>query len=176
VGDRRDRKNKGKAVDHNSIEEEEAAHSFEDEEEEEEDDQQKPIGLKTFRKLFRRRKRTSSESVILPPNVNIPRKIITPVRVEPKVFFANERTFFSWMKFSILLGTFSLALFNADDDDKVGKMSGFIYAVISVVMLIYSLIKYNKRLTMINNREPGPYDDLYAPPFVCGALFFRRRI
>src|SRR5205814_5440032 len=103
------------------------------------------------------------ETVILPPNVRIPRKIITPIRVEPKVFFANERTFFSWMRFSVLLGTFSLALFNAGGaDDKVGKTCGLIYAIISIIVLIYSLVKYNKRLTMINNRDPGPYGKLLS--------------
>ncbi|CAI2163857.1 10961_t:CDS:2 [Funneliformis geosporum] len=113
------------------------------------------------------------EIVVLPPNIRIPRKIITPVRVEPKVFFANERTFFHWMRFSVLLGSFSLALFNAGGpDDKVGFVCGFSYAIISIVVLIYSLVKYNERLTMINNRHPGPYDDLLAPPLVCLALFF----
>lgn len=159
VGGRRDRKNKGKAVDYN-IEEargNENASLLEEEEEEEEDEQQRPMGVKTIRKMFQRKKRSGPEEVILPPNVSIPRKIITPVRVEPKVFFANERTFFHWMRFSVLLGTFSLALFNTSGDDRVGYMCGFIYAIISIVALIYSLIKYNKRLTMINNREPGPY-------------------
>ncbi len=160
VGDssNRDRK-KGKAVDYN-IEEEEIDNEnalLLGEEEEEEDEQQRPIGLKAFRKMFRRKKRSAPELVVLPPNISIPRKINTPIRVEPKVFFANERTFFHWMRFSVLLGSFSLALFNAGADDKVGKLCGFLYAIISIIVLIYSLVKYNKRLTMINNRHPGPY-------------------
>ncbi|PKY27279.1 SPX-domain-containing protein [Rhizophagus irregularis] len=174
VGGRRDRKNKGKAVDYN-IEEargNEDASLLEEEEEEEEDEQQRPMGVKTIRKIFQRKKRSGPEEVILPPNISMPHKIITPVRVEPKVFFANERTFFHWMRFSVLLGSFSLALFNTSGDDRVGYMCGFIYAIISVAALIYSLIKYNKRLTMINNREPGPYDDVLAPPLVCISLVF----
>ncbi|CAG8489123.1 9098_t:CDS:2 [Funneliformis mosseae] len=148
VGDssNRSRKNKGKAVDYN-LEEETMA----------------------LRQMFRRKKRSAPELVVLPPNIRIPNKINTPVRVEPKVFFANERTFFHWMRFSVLLGSFSLALFNAGGtEDKVGTLSGFFYAIISIVVLIYSLVKYNQRLTMINNRHPGPY----APPLVCLALFF----
>ena len=46
--------------------------------------------------------------VILPPGVKIPKKVVTPLRVEPKVFFANERTYFSWMSFGTLISTFSL--------------------------------------------------------------------
>jgi uncharacterized membrane protein YidH (DUF202 family) len=154
-------KDKGKAVDYGI----EVARGNEvtpllEEGGEEGDEQPKPIGLKAIRKMFQRKKRSAPEAVILPPNVNIPRKINTPVRVEPKVFFANERTFFSWMRLSVMLGTFSLALFNAGGGDKVVNTCGFMYAMISLVVLIYSLVKYNKRLTMINNRDPGPYGKL----------------
>lgn len=33
-----------------------------------------------------------------------------PVKIEPKVFFANERTFLSWMNMSVALSTISLAV------------------------------------------------------------------
>ncbi|KAI9687009.1 MAG: vacuolar transporter chaperone [Bogoriella megaspora] len=40
------------------------------------------------------------------------KKIHVPVRVEPKVYFAAERTFLSWLEFSILLGSIAAALIN----------------------------------------------------------------
>lgn len=40
------------------------------------------------------------------------KKIVIPVRVEPKVFFANERTFLSWLHFCIVLGGLALGLLN----------------------------------------------------------------
>lgn len=37
-----------------------------------------------------------------------PRKV--PVKVEPKVFFANERTFLSWLHMSLTLASISVAI------------------------------------------------------------------
>jgi hypothetical protein len=37
-----------------------------------------------------------------------PRKV--PVKVEPKVFFANERTFLSWLHMSVTLASISVAI------------------------------------------------------------------
>jgi len=36
-----------------------------------------------------------------------PKRAQAPVRMEPKVFFANERTFLNWLQFSVLLGSVS---------------------------------------------------------------------
>lgn len=33
-----------------------------------------------------------------------------PVKVEPKVYFANERTFLSWMNMSVTLASISMAI------------------------------------------------------------------
>ncbi|CAO3682425.1 unnamed protein product [Rhizopus microsporus] len=108
--------------------------------------------------------------VILPPGVKIPKKVITPLRVEPKVFFANERTYFAWMSFGTLLSTFSLALFNAGD--AVGKLSGLVYTLVSISTLIYGMGLYYRRRELIRNRSAGPYDELMGPTLICFALMF----
>ena len=43
------------------------------------------------------------------------KRIALPVRVEPKVFFANERTFLSWLHFTVVLGGLSVGLLNFGD-------------------------------------------------------------
>ena len=96
-----------------------------------------------------------NDPVLLPPGVHIPRKIPTPVRVEPKVFFANERTYFSWMTFAVLLGSFSVALFNTGD--KIGKIAGLMYTLISLSTLIYGCGLYYRRHELIMARASGPY-------------------
>ncbi|CAG8739547.1 34268_t:CDS:2 [Gigaspora margarita] len=113
-----------------------------------------------------------SKAVIIPYNVKEPERVVGSVKVEAKVFFANERTFFSWMKFSILLSTFALALFNASAaDNELGMRCAIAYTGIGIGCLIYSVYKYNSRLSMINSKHPGPYDDIFAPIFVCLSLF-----
>lgn len=37
-----------------------------------------------------------------------PRKV--PVKVEPKVFFANERTFLAWLNMAVTLSSISIAI------------------------------------------------------------------
>lgn len=112
-----------------------------------------------FPNLSKRTCRTEN-SVVLPPGVHIPQKIVTPVRVEPKVFFANERTYFSWMRFALLLGSFSVALVNTGD--KIGKISGLIYTMISLSTLIYGCGLYYRRHELIMARANGPYGKYFG--------------
>ncbi|OAD81026.1 hypothetical protein PHYBLDRAFT_74576 [Phycomyces blakesleeanus NRRL 1555(-)] len=104
------------------------------------------------------------------PSSSVPKKVITPLRVEPKVFFANERTYFSWMSFGTLLSTFSIALFNAGDT--VGKVSGIVYTLVSLSTLIYGMGLYYRRRELIRARAAGPYDDVMGPTVICFALLF----
>jgi uncharacterized membrane protein YidH (DUF202 family) len=46
--------------------------------------------------------------------------IAIPVRVEPKVFFANERTFLHWTKVSVMISTLGLALLHAPPSAGMG--------------------------------------------------------
>ncbi|KAG6891372.1 hypothetical protein C0992_008083 [Termitomyces sp. T32_za158] len=87
----------------------------------------------------------------LPPKVRIPKKIATPIKVEAKVWFANERSKFqspanhpsmtlfsawvSWLNISILLGTLALALFNASKDE-IATRFAYGYAIISICVLV----------------------------------------
>ncbi|EEB95114.1 hypothetical protein MPER_05970, partial [Moniliophthora perniciosa FA553] len=98
----------------------------------------------------------------LPSQVRVPKKIATPIKVEGKVWFANERTWIAWLNLSVLLGTLSLALFNASKD-VIARRFAYIYAVISVGALIYGYMLYQKRITMIQRRDPGHFDDIVGP-------------
>ena len=47
------------------------------------------------------------------------KRIALPVRVEPKVFFANERTFLSWLHFTVVLGGLAVGLLNFGDKVRI---------------------------------------------------------
>ncbi|KAG5636397.1 hypothetical protein H0H81_008171 [Sphagnurus paluster] len=111
-------------------------------------------------------------AINLPPQVRIPKKIPTPVKVEAKVWFANERTWVSWLNISILIGTLALALFNSSQD-KIATDFAYLYAFISVCVLvrstltqlvcptnlsqIYAFSLYQYRISMIRRRDPGHF-------------------
>ncbi|KAF8643247.1 hypothetical protein AX16_009135 [Volvariella volvacea WC 439] len=92
----------------------------------------------------------------LPPQVRVPRKIPTPIRVEGKVWFANERTWVAWMNNAILIGTLALALFNASKDD-IAKYFAYFYAAVSIGITIYGYVLYQYRITLIRRRDPGHF-------------------
>ncbi|KAI9315682.1 VTC domain-containing protein [Dichotomocladium elegans] len=65
------------------------------------------------------------------------------VRVEPKVFFANERTFISWLQFCALLLTVALNLLNFGD--QTSRTIGGLFIVIAAIVAIYALYRFEKR-------------------------------
>ena len=57
------------------------------------------------------------------------KRIALPVRVEPKVFFANERTFLSWLHFTVVLGGLAVGLLNFGDKVRVPSSDPTILAL-----------------------------------------------
>ncbi|KAF9115238.1 vacuolar transporter chaperone [Mortierella sp. AM989] len=102
---------------------------------------------------------------IIPPK---PKKVVGPLKVEAKVFFANERTFLKWMNFAVLLGTLGVGLFNAGDS--IGRFAGVLLSATALATLVYAIWLYEKRLTMLRNKDPGPYDEPLMPTLMCVCL------
>ncbi|VDB92286.1 unnamed protein product [Peniophora sp. CBMAI 1063] len=107
----------------------------------------------------------------VPTNIRVPKKVATPVRVEGKVWFANERTWIAYMNMAILIATFAVALFNASADD-VSRYFAYFYALVSVGVLVYGYVLYQHRITMIRRRDPGHFDAIAGPVVISAFLFF----
>ena len=69
-----------------------------------ENESQAPSLLSWMSNIFGRSQNPSTHVV----NTAKPRKV--PVKVEPKVFFANERTFLAWLHMSVTLASISVAI------------------------------------------------------------------
>ncbi|KAH7913765.1 hypothetical protein BJ138DRAFT_1145204 [Hygrophoropsis aurantiaca] len=107
----------------------------------------------------------------VPSQVRVPKKIATSLKVEGKVWFANERTWVSWVNLSVLLGTLALALFNSSDE-VIARGFAYTYALISIGVLIYGFYLYQSRISMIRKRDPGHYDQIIGPVIISALLFF----
>lgn len=81
-------------------------------------------------------------------------------RIEPKIFFANERTFIHWLYFAALLLTTALTLLNFGDHTT--RISGGIFFGIAFGFSIYAFFRYRWRAHRIINRPTERYDDLYG--------------
>ena len=97
------------------------------------------------------------------------KKIHVPVRVEPKVNFAAERTFLSWLEFSIILGSIAATLLNFGDS--VSLASAWAFTIVAFIALIYSLCLFLWRGRHIRKRRAVNFHDRYGPSFLCAGLF-----
>ena len=93
------------------------------------------------------------------------KRIALPARVEPKVFFANERTFLSWLNFTVILGSLGVGLLNFGD--YVGRISAGLFTFIAMLTMVYALVTYHWRAKAIRLRGSGPYDDRFGPTMLC---------
>ena len=96
------------------------------------------------------------------------KRIHVPVRVEPKVYFAAERTFLSWLEFSIILGSIAATLLNFGDS--VSLLSAWGFTIVACLALLYSMGLYLWRVQMIRGRRAVRYHDKWGPSFLCLGL------
>ncbi|MCJ1255582.1 vacuolar transporter chaperone [Lignoscripta atroalba] len=96
------------------------------------------------------------------------KRIALPTRVEPKVFFANERTFLSWLNFTVILGGLAIGLLNFGDS--VGRISAGLFTVVAMATMVYALVTFHWRAKSIRMRGQGGFDDRLGPTVLAGAL------
>ncbi|KAF1347853.1 putative vacuolar transporter chaperon Vtc1 [Delphinella strobiligena] len=96
------------------------------------------------------------------------KRIALPTRVEPKVFFANERTFLSWLNFTVILGGLAIGLLNFGD--RVGQISAGLFTLVAMATMIYALFTYHWRAKSIRMRGQSGFDDRFGPTVLAGAL------
>ncbi|OJD14131.1 hypothetical protein AJ78_05506 [Emergomyces pasteurianus Ep9510] len=100
------------------------------------------------------------------------KRIHVPIRVEPKVYFAAERTFLSWLEFSIILGSIAAALLNFGHDT-VTLASSWAFTTLACLSLVYSLLLYMWRVDKIRKRRDVKhvYHEKWGPTVLCMGLF-----
>ena len=96
-----------------------------------------------------------------------------PVKVEAKVWLANERTFVRWQHCSVLLGSLALALFNAvPDKDWVGRSLAMVYMALACFAGLWGWAMYLRRSHLIGRRSGRDFDNVLGPIIVCLGLIF----
>lgn len=119
--------------------------------------------------------RRQPSPVRLPPGVRKPTSYLKnqgPVKVETKVYLANERTFIKWMHVSTLMATLSLALYNGATTigNSLASNLGAVYLIIAVVGAVWSYYVYMRRAKEIRERSPKHMDDRIGPVIIGVAL------
>jgi hypothetical protein len=93
------------------------------------------------------------------------------VKVEPKVWLANQRTFVKWQHITILLATLSLGLYNAaGPENNVGRSLGVAYTMIAIFSGFWGWGVYMYRSSLIRKRSPLDFDVRIGPVIICVSL------
>lgn len=106
----------------------------------------------------------------------------TPMRVEPKTFFANERTFLTWLHMAVTIGTIAAALLgfsgSAQRTDKPSyggsdhtvEIIAAILLPVAILMCVYSLTVFIWRAKAIARKQVGYIDDPRGPLGLAGTV------
>ena len=110
----------------------------------------------------------------LPSGVEEPRfwlKDQGEVRVEPKVWLANQRTFIKWQHISVLLASLSLGLYNAaGPGNPVARALAVAYTAVAAAAGVWGYFVYMWRQRMIAQRSGRDLDAVAGPVVVCVGL------
>ncbi|KAL1851565.1 Phosphate metabolism transcription protein [Paecilomyces lecythidis] len=118
--------------------------------------------------------RARRERVQLPPGVRHPGtwlKDAGPVKVESKVWLANQRTFIKWQHVSVLLASLSMGLYNAaGEDNHIARTLGIVYTCFAVFAGVWGWYMYETRAKLIRQRSGRDFDNVFGPIIVCIGL------
>ncbi|EMC96210.1 hypothetical protein BAUCODRAFT_33555 [Baudoinia panamericana UAMH 10762] len=123
---------------------------------------------------FSTSKYARSRRTPLPPGVTKPDHWIKdagPVKVEAKVWLANQRTFIKWQHVAILLASLSVGLYNAaGQDNTVARALAVVYTALAVLTAAWGYGIYMWRCALIERRSGKDFDAVLGPVGVCLGL------
>ncbi|KAL7649511.1 Phosphate metabolism transcription protein [Aspergillus niger] len=140
---------------------------------------EQPVTMKRLASLFpsftiSRQNRAPADNVVLPPGVREPGTWIKdsgPVRVETKVWLANQRTFIKWLHISILLSSLSLGLYNAaGKHNDIARALSIVYTCFAIFAAAWGWYMHEKRARLIRQRSGKDLDNMFGPIVVCVGL------
>ncbi|KAG6038210.1 hypothetical protein E4U41_004442 [Claviceps citrina] len=92
------------------------------------------------------------------------------LKVEPKVWLANERTFLKWQHIAILQGTLALALYSAAGRSLVAEVMAVVYVLVAGFAGLWGYWMLNVRRGMILERSGKDFDNMFGPLVISAAL------
>ncbi|KAH6885912.1 VTC domain-containing protein [Thelonectria olida] len=85
------------------------------------------------------------------------------LKVEPKVWLANERTFLKWQHICILQGGLAMGLYTAAGKNTLAEIMGVIYVLIAIFAGLWGYGMLRLRRNMIVERSGKDFDNMIGP-------------
>ncbi|EKG11292.1 hypothetical protein MPH_11637 [Macrophomina phaseolina MS6] len=122
----------------------------------------------SYSKYAQRHRARQQQAQNLPPGVRDPGprwiKDQGPVRVEAKVWLANQRTFIKWQHVAVLLASLSLGLFNAaGENNNVARTLAVVYTAVAAFAGVWGYAMYMYRSSLIQARSGKDFDNILGP-------------
>jgi uncharacterized membrane protein YidH (DUF202 family) len=89
-----------------------------------------------------------------------------PVQVEPKTYFANERTFIQWISAALLLLTVSSIMMGSGNYNGTSSVIAFS----SLVLVVYAVFTYFRRVNLLRTGEAYGYLDFVGPTILAAGV------
>lgn len=124
-------------------------------------------------KYARAKRAQTAQKAQLPEGVIEPTEWIKnsgELKIEPKVWLANERTFLKWQHICVLQGALALGLYTAAGDNTVGQIMGLVYILIAVFAGVWGYGMLQVRRSMIMERSGKDFDNIIGPVVISIAL------
>ncbi|CCK71150.1 vacuolar transporter chaperone KNAG_0G00940 [Huiozyma naganishii CBS 8797] len=119
---------------------------------------------------------SEDEEIDLPSGVKRPETLLKnagPIKVETKVWLANERTFNRWLRVTTLLSVLTFSIYNSVKKAAFPGLANtlaFIYFALTLFCGIWSYVVYLKRLNVIKQRSGQHLDAPLGPIIVALVL------
>lgn len=84
-------------------------------------------------------------------------------KVEPKLYFANERTFIKWLHMAVILSSISIGVLAFSNSSGLAQYYAVMMLPLSLVFVIYALVTFLWRSNMMKNRDTARWDDPMGP-------------
>jgi len=92
------------------------------------------------------------------------------LKIEPKVWLANERTFLKWQHICVLLGGLGVSLYSAAGAGSIAAVMGIVYLFVAAFAGIWGYVMLKKRREMIIQRSGKDFDNMVGPIIISVAL------
>lgn len=112
---------------------------------------------------------SEDEEIELPPGVVKPSQLIRqsgPVKVEAKVWLANERTFVRWLHVTTLMTALTFSIYSSVKSSHFPGMAkdiAYIYFALTIFSAVWAFGIYHKRLELIKARSGQHLDGMLGP-------------
>ena len=93
-------------------------------------------------------------------------------KVEPKLHFANERTFIKWLHMAVILSSISIGVLAFSGNDGLAQYYAVMMLPLSLLFVVYALATFLWRSNMMKNRETARWDDPFGTILLTVLLIF----